>query len=441
MVELTMLIILILFGAIFSMMEIAYISLNDAKISRMAKEGNKKAIRIGRTLKQPSKFLATVQIGSTLAGFLSSAFAANAFADDLAPILYRILPVNIHVATSISIILITIMLSYFAIVFGELVPKRIAMKYYERIAFATTGVIRGTYIITAPFAKILSVSTNVVSKIFGVSEHDEEVVTEEEIRMMVSVGQEKGSIEDEEKVLINNIFEFNDKVVSEVMIHRKDIYAVDLNSELVSVIDELKEYKYSRIPVYEENIDNIVGMLFIKDLLAVINKKGIENIKIKQIVREAYFVSEHKLINEVFKDLQKNKHHMAVVLDEYGGTAGVITMEDIIEEIVGNIFDEYDEVELEYEKIDDTTFLLSGGITIHELKKILEVDIPEGEYETLSGYLVDLLGRIPSEEEKPLIQTEMVNYQIEEYEERRILWVKAYKNITEDMLESEDADV
>ena len=259
MLQLTILLLLILLSGFFSMMEIAYISLNDAKISQMAKEGNKKAIKISKTLKQPSKFLATVQIGSTLAGFLSSAFASSLFAYELAPILYNAIPhISIYAWVNISIVIITIILSYFTIVFGELVPKRIAMKYYEKIAFGSTGMMRGTYVVTAPFAKVLSVSTNAVSRIFGVLEQDEETVTEEEIRMMVSVGQEKGSIEDEEKTLINNIFEFNDKVVSEVMIHRKDIFAVPVNSELTSIIDELKQYNYSRIPVYEETIDDIV---------------------------------------------------------------------------------------------------------------------------------------------------------------------------------------
>ncbi|MCL2354803.1 MAG: hemolysin family protein [Oscillospiraceae bacterium] len=377
------------------MTEIAHISLNDAKISKMAKEGNKKAIKINKLLKQPSKFLATVQIGNTLAGFLASAFAANTFAGRLAPILQDIFPIGLESATNISIVVITVVLSYFTILFGELVPKRIAMKHYEKVAFASTGMIRGTYIVTAPFAKILTVSTNVVSKLFGVSEQDEGTVTEEEIRMMVSVGQERGSIEDEEKTLINNVFEFNDKIVSEIMMHRKDIYAVSVDEGLANIVEEFKEYRYSRIPVYEETIDDIVGMLYIKDLLTVVAKRDMENVKIKKIMRPAYFVSEHKPINEVFKDLQKNKHQIAVVLDEYGGTAGLIAMEDIIEEIVGNIFDEYDDIELEYEKIDDNTFLISGSVTIHELKRILDVEIPEGEYDTLSGYLVDLLRKNP----------------------------------------------
>ena len=428
--QIIVLAILILINAFFAATEIAFISINDAKIEKQAKEGNKKAKQIKKMLREPSKFLATIQIGITLAGFLSSAFAADAFADDLAPMLQNLMPLGLAAWRNISIILITIILSYFSLIFGELVPKRLAMRNSEKIAFGTIGIIRTISIITAPFVKLLTASTNGVSKLFGISGTDEETVTEEEIRMMVDVGEEKGSIKEEERELINNVFEFNDKVVSEIMIHRKDIYAIDINSDIDNILKELDEYKYSRIPVYEENIDNIVGMLFIKDLLANVNKK--EKVKIAKIIREPYFVSENKPIDELFRDLQKNKHQLAIVLDEYGGTAGLVTMEDIIEELVGNIFDEYDEEEKEFEKIDDNTFLISGSVSIHDLRKILGVEIPEGEYDTLSGYLIELLGRIPSDDEKPVIETKRVTYKIEDYEEKRILWVKACRNNVEE---------
>jgi len=437
--QMIVLAILILINAFFAATEIAFISINDAKIEKQAKDGNKKAKQIRKMLKQPSKFLATIQIGITLAGFLSSAFAADAFADNLVPMLQNILPLGIGAWRSISIIIITIILSYFSLVFGELVPKRLAMKNAEKMAFKTIGIVRAISIIASPFVKLLTASTNGISKLFGISETDEGIVTEEEIRMMVDVGEEKGSIEEEEKELINNVFEFNDKIVSEVMIHRKDIYAIDINSDINNILKDLDEYKYSRIPVYEDNIDNIVGMLFIKDLLANVNKK--EKAKISKLLREAYFVSESKPINELFKDLQKNKHQIAIVLDEYGGTAGLITMEDIIEELVGNIFDEYDDEEKDFEKIDDNTFMISGSVSIHDLRKILEVEIPEGEYDTLSGYLIELLGRIPSDDEKPVIETKNVTYKIEEYEEKRILWVKACKNNVEQIEESEEEKV
>lgn len=436
MAQIIVLAILIFVNAFFAATEIAFISINDAKIEKQAKEGNKKAKQIRKMLKEPSKFLATIQIGITLAGFLSSAFAADAFADDLAPALQNLIPLGLSVWKSISIVIITMILSYFSLVFGELVPKRLAMKNSEKIAFGTIGIVRAISVFTAPFVKLLTASTNGISKIFGISETDEGTVTEEEIRMMIDVGEEKGSIEEEERELINNVFEFNDKVVSEIMIHRKDIYAIDINSDIGDILKDLDEYKYSRIPVYEDNIDNIVGLLFIKDLIANINKK--EKVKISNLLREAYFVSENKQINELFRDLQRNKHQLAIVLDEYGGTAGLVTMEDIIEELVGNIFDEYDDEEKEYEKIDDNTYMISGSVSIHDLRKILNVEIPEGEYDTLSGYLIEELGRIPSDDENPVIETDKVTYKIEDYEDRRIVWVKACRNNTEEKDEDEE---
>ena len=424
--QIIVLFVLIFLNAFFAMTEIAFISLNDAKISKQAKEGDKKAIQILKMLKNPSKFLATIQIGITLAGFLSSAFASDAFADKLAPVLENWIPLGIGVWKGISIVIITMILSYFTLVFGELVPKRLAMRNHEKIAYATIGVIRAISLITAPFVKLLTFSTNVISKLFGVSENEEETVTEEEIRMMVDVGEEKGTIEEEEKELINNIFEFNDKTVAEVMIHRTDVFAIDVNADIYEMLDTIDEYKYSRIPVYEETIDEIVGILYIKDLIKYVTAH--KKIKIKSIMREAYFVSEHKMINDLFKELQKNKTQICIVIDEYGGTAGVITMEDILEELVGNIFDEYDEVEPDYEKIDDNTFLINGSVSIYDLRKILNIEIPEGDYDTLSGYLTEKLGRIPEDDENPIVETPLVTYKIEEYEDKRIKLVKACKN-------------
>ena len=425
--QIIFLVILILLNAYFAATEIAFISLNDAKIEKQAKEGNKKAKQIQKMLKNPSKFLATIQIGITLAGFLSSAFASDAFADKLAPMLNELMPFfSITVWSNISIILITLILSFFTLVFGELVPKRLGMKYYEKISYATIPVIKAISIVTAPFVKLLTWSTNIVSKIFGVGEQEEEVVTEEEIKMMVDQGEEKGVIEENEKELINNVFALNDIVASEIMIHRTDIYAIEINENLYELLDEIDEYKYSRIPVYEETIDDIKGILFLKDVLKSVSMK--KEIAIKDILREAYFVPESKPIDEIFKELQNNKKQMAIVVDEYGGTAGLLTMEDILEELVGNIFDEYDDEEVEYKKLDDNTYLIEGSVSLYELNKILAVKLPEGDYETLSGYLMEKLGRLPEEQEHPVVEDDKLTYKIEEIDDKRIKWVKVCKN-------------
>ena len=426
--QLIILAVLIFLNAFFAASEIAFISLNDTKIEKQAKDGNKKAKQIEKMLKTPSKFLATIQIGITLAGFLSSAFASDTFAEKLAPILFQCMPfLSLGVWKSISIIIITIILSFFTLVFGELVPKRLAMKNYEKIAFGTIGIIRAISIITSPFVKFLTLVTNSISKLFGVGENEEESVTEEEIKMMVDQGEEKGTIKEEEKELINNVFEFNDITASEIMKHRKDIFAVDINISNDELMEELskEEYRYSRIPVYDETIDEIKGILYIKDVLKNIGKK---NFKVKNVVKDAYFVSQTRLINEVFKELQKYKMQIAIIIDEYGGTAGLITMEDILEELVGDIYDEYDKEEKEFEKIDENTYIIVGSMPIYDVNKLLNANIPEGDYDTLSGFLQEKLGRIPEEEENPIIETKEVTYKIEKYEDKRILKVKACKN-------------
>ena len=421
------LIILILINAFFASAEIAFISLTDAKIDIQAKEGNKKAKKIQNMLKNPSKFLATIQIGVTLAGFLSSAFASDTFADKLAPVLNTWLPsLSISTWKSISIIIITIILSYFTLVFGELVPKRIAMKYYEKVSFASIGIIKTISVITAPFVKFLTFSTNIVSKLFGVTGEEEDNVTEEEIRMMVDVGEEKGTIEEEEKEMINNVFEFNDKFVSEIMVPRNKIFALDVDMTIAEVIEKLSEdMRYSRIPVYDENMDNIKGIIYIKDLL-ISNKN--KNSKIKSLVKEAYFVSETKRVNELFQELRKDKKQIAIVLDEYGGTAGMVTMEDILEEIVGEIYDEYDKETDKFKKIDNNTFLFDASIALYDVEKFLDIDIDEEDVDTLGGYLIKKLDRIPKDGEKPIVETEKVTYKIEKVKDRKILKVKACKN-------------
>ncbi len=230
--------------------------------------------------------------------------------------------------------------------------------------------------------------------------------------------------------MINNVFEFNDKSVSEIMVPRKDVFALDMNLSISKVIEELTEdFRYSRVPVYDETIDDIKGIVYIKDILLSTKNK---NVKIKNLIKDAYFVPETKPVNELFEELRKNRKQIAIILDEYGGTAGIVTMEDILEEIVGEIYDEYDEVENRYEKIDENTYIISGSMSTYDLEKFLDTKIPEGDYDTLSGYLLELLGRIPNEKEKPVVETETVVYKIEKVYEKRIVKVKACKVIQEE---------
>lgn len=434
--RLLIIILLIFLNAFFAAAEIAFISLNDAKIEKQSQAGNKKAKKIKDMLINPSKFLATIQIGITLAGFLSSAFASETFASELAPILNNCIPqISLAAWNNISIIVITIILSYFTLIFGELVPKRLAMKNSEKIAFATIGIIKAISVVTAPFVKFLTFSTNIVSKIFGVSENDEETVTEEEIRMMVDVGQEKGAIQEEEKNMINNVFEFNDKIVAEIMVPRTEIFAVEMNISIAELIDSLPEViRYSKIPVYDKQIDDIKGIVYIKDLVSKKNR----NTKIGKVMKEAYYVSETKPVNELFSELRKSRKQIAIVIDEYGGTSGLVTMEDILEEIVGEIYDEYDKTENLIEKIDNNTFIFNGNVAIYEVEDTLDIEVEIGDYDTLSGYLVEKLGKIPTKEDEGfVIETDKVVYKIEKVQDKHIVKVKACK-VQE--VESEDKE-
>lgn len=424
--SIVILVILIGINAFFASSEIAFISLNDAKIEKQAKDGDKKAKSIQNMLKDPSKFLATIQIGVTLAGFLSSAFAADTFAEVLSPKLYNLMPfIQEQTWRAISIILITLILSYFTLVFGELVPKRLAMKYTEKIAFSSVGIIKAISVIASPFVKLLTLSTNAVSKIFKITENEEEVVTEEEIRMMIDVGEEKGVIGVAAKEMLNNVFEFNDKIVSEIMVPRTEVFALDKELTIKEVIDILSEdTRYSRVPVYEETIDNIVGIVYIKDIL--LSKKD-ENRKIKELMKKAYYVPETITVDKLFEEMRKNKKQISIVIEEHGGTSGIVTMEDILEEIVGEIYDEYDTSENKVVELDSNTYLIDGSLAIYDLEKIFDIEIPEGDYDTISGYLIDLLGRIPKPKENIIIETEQLDFKVEKVKNKKIVQVKVCK--------------
>jgi len=419
---------LIVLNAFFAASEIALISLNENKIKFMADEGNKKAKQIKKVLSEPSKFLATIQIGITLAGFLASAFAAESFAGPLVNLIKRTqIPISENVLKTAAVIIITIILSYFTLVLGELVPKRLAMKKAEPISFFVVAPLYFLSIGASPFVKLLTASTNFVVRLFGIDPHaDEKQITEEEIRMLVDVGEERGAIDESEKEMINNIFEFDNKIVSEIMTHRTDIVGIPISAGLKDIIEMINRKKYTRYPVYEDDIDNIIGILNIKDLIPLLEDNR-EDFSLEKIMRQPYFVPASKKTDELLRELQNRKTHMAVAIDEYGGTAGIVTIEDLIEEIVGNIFDEYDEVEKDFEKLDENTFLINGVASLERVTDVLEVDLPVDDYDTLSGFLIGQLGRIPREEEKPVIEYDGVVFKVEEMAEKRIVKVKACK--------------
>lgn len=426
---LVLLLVLILVNAFFAGSEIAIIQVNDNKIQHMADEGDKKAMQLLRLTAEPSAFLATIQIGVTISGFLASAVAADSFAGPVVEALKGSVPIPESLLKLITVVIITIILSYFTLVFGELVPKRVAMQNPERFAFRVVGALLFLYKATKPFVWLLSKSTNGVVRLFGIDPHAEpEHVTEEEIRMMVDVGNEKGVIEESEKEMINNIFEMDDITAAEIMTHRTDIFAVSMTDSISDVVELTLEEGYSRIPVYEDDLDSILGVIYVKDLLRLIGQQDISQAKLSDFIRPALYVPESNHVKELFKEFQDKKVQFAVVCDEYGGTSGIITMEDLLEAIVGNIQDEYDHEEEEITQVDDTTFTVEGTANIEELSEILDIALPdEGDYETIAGLIIDMLGRIPAEDEQPTVIVNNVEFTVLEVEDRRIVSVKVVK--------------
>ncbi len=440
--QILLLLVLILVNAFFAMSEMAVVSLNDAKIEKMAEDGHKKAKLILKLTKNPTRFLSTIQIGVTLAGFLTSASAATAFAEMLTNAITSSFDVPESIVSPVAVVLITLVMSYFSLVLGELAPKRIGMQVPEKIAFAVAKPLLVISKITAPFVKFLSLSTNGVVRLLGFDPNaNEEVVTEEEIRMMVDVGGEKGVIEDAQKEMINNIFEFDDMDAGDIMTHRTDVVAADINDITLEEFMNLAiEHGRSRIPLFDEDIDNIVGIIYVKDLLKFVGKEVKAKGTLKNIMREPYFIPETKSCGELFKEMSSKRIQMPVVVDEYGGTAGIVTLEDIVEAIMGNIQDEYDVEEEEISKIDENTFTVDGTIDIEEIDELIGKELPEGDYETLAGFIMDELQCIPKDGEMNEVLFENVKFTVLSVEDRRIEKIKVEITPVEEAVDEDDED-
>ena len=422
-VKLVILLVLILVNAFFAMSELAIISLNDNTIDKMAEDGNKKAKKIVKLTENSSKFLSTIQIGVTLAGFLTSASASTTFASMITDALRGTVVYNAlgeGLINGIAVVIVTIIMSYFSLVLGELVPKKIAMQVPEKISFKIVDILLLFSKLFAPLVKILSVSTNAVVRLLGFNPHaDEETVTEEEIRMMVDVGGEKGVIEDVQKEMINNIFEFDDLDAGDIMTHRTDMVAVEVGDDLSEVVDTAVSEGYSRIPVYEDDQDNIIGIVYVKDLLAYVGKKMPAK-SLRDIMRTPMYVPESKICGDLFKEMTEKRTQMAVVVDEYGGTAGIVTLEDIVEAIVGNIQDEYDDEDEEISKINETTFTIDGMTNLEEVAELTGTELPEGSYDTVAGFIIKELGLLPEEGKTYEVNYKNLKLTVLSVDERRI---------------------
>ncbi len=393
-------IVLIALNAIFASAEIAVLSINEAKLERMANEGNGKAKRLFRLTREPAKFLATIQVAITLSGFLGSAFAADNFSEPLVNWVLG-LGVNLPRATldAIAVILITLILSYFTLIFGELVPKRLAMKKSEQVAMGISGLVSGISVIFKPIVWFLSVSTNVVLRLCGIDPNEaEDQVSEEEIRMMVDVGSEKGTIDHHEKEIIQNVFEFNDICAEEIATHRTDLTILWLEDDDQVWEDSINQSRFTRYPVCGDTADDVVGILNAKDYFRLADRSR-ENV-LENAVHPAYFVPETISADVLFRNMRNSRNSVAVVMDEHGGLVGIVTMHDLIEELLGDLDEEpsqQDEPEPTIQQLSDTSWKLTGNVELEDLEAATGLTLENEDYETFTGLVFDVLGTIPAD--------------------------------------------
>ena len=397
--------VLIFLNAVFASAEIAVLSINETKLERMAQEGNNRAKRLFRLTREPARFLATIQVAITLSGFLGSAFAADNFSEPLVDWILS-LGVNIPRATldAAAVIVITLVLSYFTLIFGELVPKRIAMKKPEQLAMGISGLVSGISIVFKPVVSFLSISTNLVLRLCGIDPNEEEEkVSEEEIRMMVDAGSEKGTIDHQEKEFIQNVFEFNDIMVESIATHRTDVTILWMEEDMDSWAETIHNSRHTRYPVCDGSPDNVVGVLNAKDYFRLEDKSR-ENV-LQNAVYPAYFVLETTKADVLFKNMKANKKSMAIIIDEYGGMTGIVTLYDLIEELVGDLEDEpleYKNDDPYIEKVDENTWQVKGNVELEDIEEALKMEIASAEFDTFTGLVFEELGRIPEDGEQDI---------------------------------------
>ncbi|MGL4773785.1 MAG: hemolysin family protein [Clostridium sp.] len=410
--------ILVFVNAFFSSAEMAIVSLNKTKINLLAENGNKKAQLINELIKEPSNFLATIQVGITLAGFFASASAATSISGSFAETLKDF---NVPYADNIALFLVTILISYITLVLGELLPKRIALQKAEAIAMFSVKPITFISKLAKPFVLFLSGSTNILLRIIGMkAENLEERVSREELKSLIELGEEQGAINEIEREMIDSVIEFDDKLAKEIMTPRTEVFMIEANCSLKNNINLILKENFSRIPVYEEDIDNIIGILYMKDLFSSVVTKGVENISIKDLLRKPFFAPETNSIDKLFKALKESQNYFSILIDEYGGFSGIVTMEDLIEEVVGNISDEFDEDEPEIEKLDKSSYVVSGLLTIDEVNDALGLCLQSESTDTIGGFIMELLGTVPREEDIIEIKHENLLFKVLKLDEKRI---------------------
>lgn len=418
MVIIILLIVLILLNAFFASTEMAIVSINKTKIEMLAKDGNKKAKRVLKLVEDPNKFLSTIQVGITFAGFFSSASAATGLSDDLGKVLLNL---NIPYGETISLVVVTLILSFFTLVFGELLPKRIALKNPEKIALFAINPVMILMKLFTPFVILLSGTINILLKIFRIKNNKDDGVSKDELQMLIRTGSKEGIIDKTEEKMLNSIFGFKDTKASEIMTPRTNLFMIDINEPVLNNIEKIIQEAYSRVPVYDEDFDDIIGVLYIKELLKEGYEKGFENVDIRKILHRPYFVPEIKKVDDLFIDMKASKNSVALLIDEYGGFSGLVSIEDLIEEVMGDIYDEYDDKEVDVVAIEENKFLIKGNASINKINEKLELNLEESEdYETINGFLTYKLGYIPQEKEKVVLDQNNILLTINKAKENKI---------------------
>ncbi len=414
-------VVLIFLNAIFACAEIAVISMNDNKMAKMAAEGDKRAIRLEKLTSQSSRFLATIQVAITLSGFLGSAFAAENFSEvlvDWAVGLGVTIPES--VLDSIAVILITLILSYFTLVFGELLPKQIGMRKSEQLALALSGLVSAIAKIFSPIVSLLTASTNGLLQLCGIDPYQEDDnVSEEEIRMMVDAGSEKGTIDNDERDFIQNVFEFDDLTAEEIVTHRTDVVMLDMEDDMEQWKETIYGSRYTLFPICDQSPDNVVGVLDTKEYFRLEDKSR-ENV-MEKAVSPAYFVPDTVKADVLFQNMKKEKYSLAVVLDEYGGMTGIITINDLLEQLVGDFGTDSNEIEEEtIELLSDGTWKIHGSATLEEISIALAVSLPCEDYDTFNGLIFNALGEIPEDGSDIELTYDMLKIKVTEIKNHQV---------------------
>ncbi len=422
--QLILLATLIALNAFFAASEIAVISVPRLRLKQLIEDGNQTAEVLFHLADDSSRFLATIQVGVTLMGFLASASAAINLSGGLAAAIAR-LPIEGIAASAqgIAVLVITIVLTIVTLVLGELVPKSVALAHSERIALFVARPIDFLSRLARPLVRFLVWATNLIARpLGGKPRRGMPIVTEEEIKTLVDAGQEGGVLEEDEKDMIYSVFAMSQTPAREVMVPRIDVVALEADTPLLEAADTVIRYGHSRVPVYQESVDHIVGILYAKDLLKVLRQQGRAgsgSLRLIDLARPAYFVPETKKVDELLKELQQRRVHMAIVIDEYSGTAGLVTIEDLLEEIVGEIRDEYDESEEPMIKpLSETEYDIDSRTLIDDVNDLLEVELSNAESDTLGGLVYNQLGRVPTPGE--VVEVEGVHMQVLSVQDRRI---------------------